>query len=429
MYQSYPETSYWQDQVVEWLPSIIGAIAILVIAWILARAAKWAIAKVVDRIPALQRHREAQPGKTVGSLIGDIAFWLILLVGILLALQPLGLSEVLDPVRELTTNTFAFIPNLIAGGLLFFLGLVIARIVQRVVEGSLLAMNADGWLRRTGLVEHAGTTPAAPAESAPVVSGKVSISRAIGLIAFFLVIIPFTIAALEALQIASISGPATEMLRTILDAIPNVVGAVILLAIGYFVGKLAKQAIEQILPSLGFDRSISALGFSSETTTPSRTVGTLAMVAILIFFAIKAAELLDSSIIAVMLAQVLELGSRVLFGAFIILAGVVIARIVANLVTGAGTEGWLPAILKWSIIALAVAMGLRFMGLANEIVIIAFASIIGSAAVACALAFGLGGRPTAHKLLEQWTERNKAPKVPARPRSSKPPSDDQPPLV
>ncbi|MFC7498414.1 mechanosensitive ion channel [Enterovirga sp. GCM10030262] len=429
MYRTESETLYWQDQAMEWLPRILGAIAILVIAWILARAAKWAIAKVVDRIPALKRHREAQPGKTVGSLIGDIAFWLILLVGILLAMQPLGLGQVLDPVRELTTNTFAFIPNLVAGGLLFFLGLVIARIVQRVVEGSLLAANADGWLRKTGLVENAGMAPAAPADSPPVVSSKASISRSVGLIAFFLVIIPFTIAALEALRIASISGPATEMLRTILDAIPNVVGAVILLAIGYFVGKLAKQAIEQILPSLGFDRSVGALGFSSASTTPSRTVGTIVMVAILIFFAIKAAELLDSAIIAMMLAQVLELGSRVLFGAGIILAGVVIARIVANLVSGAGTEGWLPAILKWSIIALAVAMGLRFMGLANEIVIIAFASIIGSAAVACALAFGLGGRPTAHKLLEQWTEGNRAPKPPARPRAAKPPTDDQPPLV
>ncbi len=112
-----------------------------------------------------------------------------------------------------------------------------------------------------------------------------------------------------------------------------------------------------------------------------------------------------------------------------------IARIVSGLVSGAGTEGWLPAILRWSIIALAVAIGLRFMGLANEIVIIAFASIIGSAAVACALAFGLGGRPTAHKLLERWTDANAVPAPPSRPRAPKapvppaPPSDDQPPLV
>src|SRR3546814_8959790 len=137
----------------EWLPRILGAIAILLVAWILARAAKWAIAKMVDRIPTLKRHHEAQPGKTVGSLIGDIAFWLILLVGILLALQPLGLSQVLEPVRELTTNTFAFIPNIIAAGLIFFIGLVIAKIVRRITEGALLAANADAWLRKTGLLD------------------------------------------------------------------------------------------------------------------------------------------------------------------------------------------------------------------------------------------------------------------------------------
>ena len=142
--------------------------------------------------------------------------------------------------------------------------------------------------------------------------------------------------------------------------------------------------------------------------------------------------LFRSPIIAAMLAQVLELGSKVLFGAVIILGGVAIARIVSNLVSGDGTEGWLPTILRWSIIALAVAMGLSFMGLANEIVVIAFAAIIGSAAVACALAFGLGGRPTAHKLLEQWTDSNAVPVPPSRPRPPKapaPPSDSQPPLV
>ena len=429
MYGRNPEQLYLQDQAMEWLPRILGAVAIFIVAYILARAAKWAIAKIVDKVPALRRHNEGQPAQTVGSLIGDIAFWLILLVGILLALQPLGLSQVLEPVRELTTNTFAFIPNIIAAGLIFFIGLVIAKIVRRITEGALLAANADAWLRKTGLIEGNGTVAAEAPVEAPVAPAPrtASISRSVGLVVFFLIMIPVTIAALEALHIQSISGPATEMLRTILDAIPNVLGAAALIAIGFFVGRLAKAFVEQVLPSMGFDRAVGALGFSPENNTPSRTVGTVTLIAILLFFAIKAAELLNSAIIAMMLAQVLELGSRILFGTGIILGGVVIARIVSNLVSGAGTEGWLPAILKWAIIALAVAMGLRFMGLANEIVIIAFGSIIGSAAIACALAFGLGGRPTAHKLLEQWTEANKAPTAPRRPRT---PSDDsQPPLV
>jgi hypothetical protein len=434
MYSSDPQVSYWQDQAQVWVPRILGAVAILVIAYILARAAKWAIAKVVDRVPALKRHYEAEPGQTLGGLIGDVVFWLILLVGIMLALQPLGLSQVLEPVRQLTNNTFAFIPNIVAAGLIFFIGLVVAKILRRIVEGALLAANADGWLRRSGIMETAGTAPASPAGASPTIVPRVSISRTIGMLVFYVVMIPITIMALDALRIQVISGPATEMLQTIFDALPRIVAAVVLLAIGYILGKLAKQFIEQLLPSAGFDRSVSGLGFTSESTTPSRTVGTIVMIAILLFFAIKAAELLQSPIIAVMLAQLLELGGRVLFGAGIILGGFVFAKIASNLVAGTGSEGWLPAILKWSIIALSVAMGLRFMGLANEIVIIAFASIIGSAAVACALAFGLGGRPTAHKLLEQWTAENRVPPPPARPAPPVPPvppvgPGDPPPLV
>jgi hypothetical protein len=423
-----PEAS-WRDQINDWGPRALVAIAILIVAYVLARAARWAIARVVDKVPVLKRHNETEPGKTVGGLIGDVVFWLILLVGILLALQPLQLTQVLTPVEELTSNTFAFVPNVIGAGLIFFIGLVIAKIVRRVVEGTLLVANADGWLRKTGLVEGAGAAPATTAEAPVTPSGRASISKSIGTIVFYLIMIPVTIMALDALRIEVIAGPAREMLSTILVALPNVIGALILLAIGYMVGRMAKSAVEQILPSMGFDRAISAIGISPDSTTPSRTVGTVVLVAILLFSAIKAAELLDSPVIAVMLAQALELGSRVLFGTGIILVGVVIARIVAGLVGGAGTEGWLPAILKWSIIALSVAMGLRFMGLANEIVIIAFASIIGSAAVACALAFGLGGRPTAHKLLEQWTDSNQPPAAPKRPRAPKAPDDGQPPLV
>lgn len=428
MYGTQSERIYWQNQAYEWAPRILGAIAILVIAYILARAARWSVAKIVDKVPVLQRHNDAEPGKTVGSLIGDVAFWLILLVGILLALQPLGLSQVLEPVRQLTTNTFAFIPNLIAAGLIFFIGLVIAKIVRRIVESALLVANADGWLRRTGLVEGAGAAPATTADAPLTPSGRPSISRSVGTIVFFLIMIPVTIMAFDALRIEVIAGPAREMLTTILLALPKIIGALILVAIGYMVGKIAKSAVEQILPSMGFDRAVGAIGISTESTTPSRTVGTVVMVAIMLFFAIKAAELLDSPIIAVMLAQALELGSRVLFGTGIILVGVVIARLVAGLVSGSGTSGWLPTILQWSIIALSVAMGLRFMGLANEIVIIAFASIIGSAAVACALAFGLGGRPTAHKLLEQWTEANRAPRSPNAPPTPTSATGDQPPV-
>ena len=59
--------------------------------------------------------------------------------------------------------------------------------------------------------------------------------------------------------------------------------------------------------------------------------------------------------------------------------------------------------VRWGIIALATAVGLRFMGLANDIIAIAFGLILGAVAVAVAIAFGIGGRDAAKRLLDRWT--------------------------
>jgi hypothetical protein len=74
------------------------------------------------------------------------------------------------------------------------------------------------------------------------------------------------------------------------------------------------------------------------------------------------------------------------------------------------------------------------MGLADQIVILAFGLILGSAAVATALAFGLGGRDAAARLLERWADQSPPPRPapPRRLRGTPPPSepdDSQPPLV
>ena len=438
------DADYFRAEAFEWGPRILGAIAILVIAWLIARAAKWAVVRLVDRIPALKRHYEAEPGQSLGTMLGEIAFWLILLVGILLALQPLQLGGVLGPVQQLTTGALGFIPNVLGAALIFIVGLLIARIARRLVETALRAANADKWIgkARSVVTEEEPAPPVVPGENAPNWSApppaganNASISKSVGMLVFLLIMIPVTISALDALKIAAISGPATQMLRTILDAIPNVLGAAILLAIGYFVGKLVKQAVEQILPTMGFDRNLAAMGVNPRIN-PSAAVGTIVMIAVMIFFAIKAAELLRSPLIARMLAAILELGTQVLVGTAIILAGFAIAKVVGDLVEGRSAtseaspgRGWAAAIVRWSIIALSVAMGLRFMGLANEIVIIAFTAVLGSAAVAAALAFGLGGRETAGRVLEQSRQRLPAPPVtpPSAPSTPIPPTPARPP--
>jgi hypothetical protein len=79
---------------------------------------------------------------------------------------------------------------------------------------------------------------------------------------------------------------------------------------------------------------------------------------------------------------------------------------------------------------LFTAIGLTFMGLADQIVMMAFGLILGAAAIATALAFGLGGRDAAGRVLERWADAGQAPRpVPPRRIRGTPPTDEQPPLV
>jgi len=427
--------AYWQAQTMYWGPKILIAILILIATWLVARAVGWVLKKAIDKSPALRRHVTGTPEETVGHQLGTIAKLIIWLVGIMAALQFLHLGQILTPINELVTEIFAFLPNLLAAGLIFFLGLVVARIVRRLIETALVAANVDGLLARIGIGSTEGTvrTPpeAVPPGTAPA-STRASIARAVGVLFYALIIIPVGIAALQALKITSISGPATVMLNEILDAIPHVLAAALWIGIAFVAGRFLKTIIEAILPPTGFDDAVRSTGILPPSAFPSRIVGNIAMIAVILAAAIEAASQLGGGTVAIFLAQVTELGGKVIFGTLIVVVGVFLARIVSGLVaSGTGEGGYAQTLVRYSIIALFTAIGLTFMGLADQIVELAFGLILGSAAVACALAFGLGGRDAAARILERWSETGQPPARPAPPRRIRQGTseDEQPPLV
>jgi len=431
----YDTSAYWQAQLMNWGPKILIAILILVATWAVARAVKWMLQRAIDRIPALKRHVTGAPDETVGHQLGTIAKLIIWLVGIMAALQFLGFAQVLAPINELVTEIFAFLPNLIAAGLIFFVGLVVARIVRRLVETVLVAANIDGLLARVGIGSTEGTVrtdpSAVPPGTAPAAT-RASLARAAGVLVFALIIIPVAIAALQALGISSISGPATDMLNQILGAIPRIIAAALWIGIAFILARFLKTIIEAVLPPTGFDDAIRSTGVLPANAVPSRIVANVAMITIILAAAIEAARLLGGDDIAIFLAQVTALGSKVIFGTLIIVAGIFLSNIVARLVgSGTGEGGFAQTLVRYSIIALFTAIGLTFMGLADAIVMMAFGLILGAAAVATALAFGLGGRDAAARVLERWYDTGPPAVRPAPPKRirSAPPSDEQPPLV
>ena len=335
---------------------ILLAVVALIITWLIARGAKWAFSLLV---------------------------WLF---GLLIILNILELGGVAGPIDSLLENVVAFLPNLLWAGLIFFIGMMVARIVRDLVVTMLQTVDFDKWANRGGVEG---------------VTGNSAISKTIGTIIYVLIAIPVAIAALEQLGIDSISAPASEMLRMIFAAIPNIIAAAVLLGIGYLISKFVVQIAKEVLPGLGVDRAMAESGLVTEGTTASSIIARVAQVAIILFFAIAATRLLGFPELTVILDQLLELGGRVIFGAVVIAFGFLIANLLARLIAGDAGGSTAGTIVRWATIILFVFMGLQFTGIGGMIPANALTILIAGVAVAGALAFGLGGRDWAARKLEQ----------------------------
>jgi hypothetical protein len=377
-----------------WMERLAAIALILIVTWVVAKIAKWTFAQLVDRIPLLQR--EAGGGESVGASLGKIVSLLVWLLGLIAVLQRLNLDNVIKPLQTLLDQIFHYVPSIVGGAVIFFVGTIVAKIASQLLETTLVTANADKWAARAGFTDLS--------EGA---AGNMGLSKILSTLLYAIIMILFAIAALQALGISSISVPAVNMLQTVFAAIPRFILAGILLGIGFVIGKFVKRLIEQVLPPLGVDSSVASLGIVPEGTSASVVIANLAMTTIMLLIGIQALQALEFKPLTMILIQVVDLGGRVLFGSVIIGAGVMLAQLIAKLMASSTGDGAFTAsIVRYAIIALAVAMGLRFMGLANDIVNLAFGLILGSAAVACALAFGLGGRNAAARLLENMNRRD-----------------------
>ena len=376
-----------QNLAVELLEKAAMAIAILIVTWLLAKAAKWAFAKLVDAVPLLQRG--TGNGQSVGLALGKIVSLFIWLFGLLAILQVLDLNAVAGPINSLLENVVEFVPRLIGAGILLFVGLMIAGIVRDIAVTAMQTVDLDKWANKGGVDN---------------VTGNHAISKTIGTIVYILIAIPVAIAALNVLSIESISEPASDMLRMILEAIPRIIGAAILLGIGYLISKFVVNMLTQLLTGFGVDRSLSATGLVGETTSASSIIARVVQIAILLFFAIAATRMLGFPELTNILEEVLELAGRVVFGAVVIGAGFLIANMLGRLI--GGTPG---TIVRWATIVIFTFMGLSYTGVGDIITETAFSALVIGGAVAGALAFGLGGREWAGRKLEEWDSKSNTP--------------------
>lgn len=129
----------------------------------------------------------------------------------------------------------------------------------------------------------------------------------------------------------------------------------------------------------------------------------------MLFAVSEAADRLGFDQISGLIAMFIHFGANILLGAVILVIGFWLANVVANVVQRGeyNSSRWLGSLVRVLIIGLVLALGLRAMGIADSIVNLAFGLTLGAVAVAFALAFGLGGRQPAERLLSDLLDKAK----------------------
>ena len=383
-----------QGLFLEWAQKLAIAAAIIIITWLAAKVAKWAFARMIDQIAFFRRGTSS--GESLGMALGRIVSLLIWLFGLLAVLQQLGFESVMTPVEGLLGNFIGYLDNIVFAVALFFIGTMVARIVRDLAETTFSTINFDRWANMGG---------------AEAVTGNSAISKTIGTIFYVIVIIPFAIGALDILDIPSITEPARNLLDMVFKAIPLIIGACFLLGLGYVISRWVSGLLRELLPSLGADRAIDEMRLLPDGRKASGVIATIVTIAIMIFFAIPATDLLGFPQLTEIFQTVLAQGTTVVFGAVLIAAGFLIGRFLQNLIADATGPGMAPNLAYWLTVALFAFIGLQQMNIGGPIIEYAFGALAIGAAIAFALAFGLGGRDAAARVLADM--RANPPKAPA----------------
>jgi hypothetical protein len=378
-------------QVFEYVPKLIAGGLIALVAWVVATlvrslAEKTLAATTLD--DQLSAHAGMEP---ISRSAGKVLFWVVILLFVPAVLGALQMQGLMEPFRDMTAKALAIVPNVFAAALIGTVGWIVAKVLRGLVTNLLHAAGIDRLGATAGVAE------------------PVRLSHVVGTLVFMVVFIPSLIAALDALRIEAISHPATEMLGMILHAIPNILAAAAILVISWYVASFASQLLARFLSGIGLDSVPGRIGMKHAfgDIAPSQAIGRIVLFFAMLFATVEAANRLEFTQVRDVVTIFIKFGGDVLLGSAILAIGFWLANLAYEALdraAGPSSKG-LARIARFAILGLVIAMGLRAMGIADDIVNLAFGLTLGAIAVAVALSFGLGGREAAGKLMEHWLSK------------------------
>ncbi len=298
--------------------SIIGAILIFIIGWLVALGIAALVRNVLAKVNVNQR-MNSSTGKSydIEEIISKIVFWFIFIIAISAALNQLNLNSISAPFSNMVGQVLTFIPNLIAAIAIGVIGWVVATVVRTAITAGLAKTSMD-----ERLSAQAGVKP---------MSGTIA-----DIVYWFILLIVLTI-VLGQLQLDGLFAPLSLMVSQIFDAIPNILKAGIVLFIGYIIAKVVRGIVTNLVSTVNVQELASKAGLSEQNSLPN-IAGSLAFLLVIIPTIIAALEALKIEVIARpatnMLNKIVEALPNIFMAIAILVVTYFIMRMVAGIVKG-----------------------------------------------------------------------------------------------
>ncbi len=219
-------------------------------------------------------------------------------------------------------------------------------------------------------------------------------------------------------MIDSIIARLEEGITQIVAYLPQLAAALGILLAGYAIAKTVERGADAALHRIGFDRWMRDGGVSEALERTGTGLDASTVIAKLVFWAVMllvillVANALGLTVVSALFAELLGYIPNVIVAVIILFLGIVLGEFVKDLVlASAGGVAGIPTVAraaKATVIILAVFMALEQLDIAEDIVLVAFIAVVGAAALAAGIAFGLGGREIAAEIARTWYDRTLA---------------------
>ena len=376
-------------KILAYLPNLAGVALLAIVAWIVAEVLRKLTVAGLTAFSLDARLGFAESQVSLSQVLGNVVYGLVFLFFLPAILDALSLGGLLTPVNLMVGKLLAFLPNLAGALLIIFIAWWVGRFVRSFSFGLLQASGLD-------------------AKVIAYTKG-ISLAKTISDVLYALVWLLFLPAVLDTLGLEGLLWPVNGMIGKMLEFLPNLFAAALLIAISYICGRILAQIVTGLLSGFGIDAFLERQGCvsaASKEYPPSSIVGMLVLFWVMLLAIMETAQVLGFSLLADLSAKFTVFASQILLGLIIFGLGVYLANWANRAIVSGGMVNakLLATAARIAILVLSAAMALREMGIANDIINLAFGLLLGAVAVAVALAFGLGGREAAGQQLAQWSE-------------------------